>query len=107
MVSYAVFVFRAGAILPSYFDLVSRVLYKYRSVFFSINLTTGSASGYLVSRYVDSQIKNKGLVEGYLEGLILVIIITTISLIPLILIKEPKCEIRSKSKIKIKLIKQN
>ena len=106
MVSYAVFVFSAGAILPSYFDLVSRVLYKYRSIFFSINLTTGSASGYLVSRYVDSQIKNKGLVEGYLEGLILVIIITTISLIPLILIKEPKGEIRSKSKIKIKLIKQ-
>ena len=32
-------------------------------LFFSINLTTGSASGYLVSKYVDSQIKDKGLVE--------------------------------------------
>ena len=32
MVSYAVFVFSAGAILPSYFDLVSRVLYKYLSL---------------------------------------------------------------------------
>jgi len=106
MISYVVFVFSAGAILPSYFDLVSRVLYKYRSIFFSINLTTGSASGYLVSKYVDSQIKDKGLVEGYLEGLVLVIIITSISLIPLILIREPKGEIRSKSKIKIKLIKQ-
>ena len=106
MISYAIFVFSAGAILPSYFDLVSRVLYKYRSIFFSINLTTGSASGFLVSRYVDSQIKNKGLVDGYLDGLILVIVITTISLVPLILIREPKSEIRSKSKLKIKLIKQ-
>ena len=33
MISYAIFVFSAGAILPSYFDLVSRVLYKYRSIF--------------------------------------------------------------------------
>ena len=53
MIAYVVFVFSAGAILPSYFDLVSRVLYKYRSIFFSINLTTGSASGYLVSKYFD------------------------------------------------------
>ena len=106
MISYTIFVFSAGAILPSYFDLVSRVLYKYRSIFFSINLTTGSASGFLVSKYVDSQIKNKGLVDGYLDGLILVIVITTISLVPLILIREPKSEIRSKSKLKIKLIKQ-
>ncbi len=106
MISYTIFVFSAGAILPSYFDLVSRVLYKYRSIFFSINLTTGSASGFLVSKYVDSQIKNKGLVDGYLDGLILVIVITTISLVPLILIREPKSEIRSKSKLKIKLIKE-
>ena len=101
MVSYTIFVFSAGAILPSYFDLVSRVLYKYRSIFFSINLTMGSASGYLVSRYVDSQIKNNGLVEGYLDGLLLVIVITTISLIPLILISEQKSKIRLKSKFNI------
>ena len=49
VVAYIIFVFSAGAILPSYFDLVSRVLYKFRSVFFALNLTFGSAAGYLVS----------------------------------------------------------
>ena len=32
MISYVVFVFSAGAILPSYFDLVSRVLYNKRII---------------------------------------------------------------------------
>jgi len=104
--TYAIFVYSSGAILPAYFDLVSRLLYKHRAVFFAANLTTGSLAGFLVSRYVDNQIQQNGLIEGFLDGLLVVIVITTVSLIPLILIKEPKSKISSKSKITIKLIRQ-
>jgi len=104
--TYAIFVYSSGAILPAYFDLVSRLLYKYRAVFFAANLTTGSLAGFIVSRYVDSQIQKNGLIEGFLDGLLVVIIITSISLVPLILIKEPRSNKTSKSKITIKLIKQ-
>ena len=102
--AYIVFVFSAGAILPSYFDLVSRVLYKFRSIFFALNLTFGSAAGYLVSRYVDSQILESGLIKGYLSGLTLVITITSISMIPLLLIREPKTSYRSDIKFSIKAL---
>ena len=90
VIAYIIFVFSAGAILPSYFDLVSRVLYKFRSVFFALNLTFGSAAGYLVSRYVDFKILENGLIDGYLSGLILVIAVTSLSMIPLLLIREPQ-----------------
>ena len=63
-ITYAIFVYSAGAILPAYFDLVSRVLYKLRAIFFAANLTMGSLAGFLVSRYVDIQIQSEGLVEG-------------------------------------------
>ncbi len=99
--AYIIFVFSAGAILPSYFDLVSRVLYKFRSVFFALNLTFGSAAGYLVSRYVDLKILEKGLIEGYLSGLILVIAVTGFSLIPLLLIREPQTKYRSTKKLSL------
>ena len=101
VVAYIIFVFSAGAILPSYFDLVSRVLYKFRSVFFALNLTFGSAAGYLVSRYVDSKILEKGLVDGYLSGLILVIAVTSISMIPLLLIREPQTGYKSATKLSL------
>tara|TARA_B000000475_G_scaffold23341_1_gene18550 strand:+ start:3231 stop:4454 length:1224 start_codon:yes stop_codon:yes gene_type:complete len=101
VVAYIIFVFSAGAILPSYFDLVSRVLYKFRSVFFALNLTFGSAAGYLVSRYVDLKILEKGLIEGYLSGLILVIAVTGFSLIPLLLIREPQTKYRSTKKLSL------
>lgn len=101
VVAYIIFVFSAGAILPSYFDLVSRVLYKFRSVFFALNLTFGSAAGYLVSRYVDLKILEKGLIEGYLSGLILVIAVTGFSLIPLLLIREPQTKYRSTTKLSL------
>ncbi len=101
VVAYVIFVFSAGAILPSYFDLVSRVLYKFRSVFFALNLTFGSAAGYLVSRYVDRQIAESGLIDGYVSGLILVIAITGISLIPLILIREPQTGSKIKAKLSV------
>ena len=101
VVAYVIFVFSAGAILPSYFDLVSRVLYKFRSVFFALNLTFGSAAGYFVSRYVDRQIAESGLIDGYVSGLILVIAITGISLIPLILIREPQTGSKGKVKLSV------
>ena len=101
VIAYIIFVFSAGAILPSYFDLVSRVLYKFRSVFFALNLTFGSAAGYLVSRYVDLRIAESGLIEGYLSGLMLVIGITSISMIPLLLIREPQTGSKSSTKISI------
>ena len=101
VVAYIIFVFSAGAILPSYFDLVSRVLYKFRSVFFALNLTFGSAAGYLVSRYVDLKILEKGLIEGYLSGLILVIAVTGFSLIPLLLIREPQTKYSSTKKLSL------
>ena len=104
--TYAIFVYSSGAILPAYFDLVSRLLYKHRAIFFAANLTTGSLAGFLVSRYVDNQIQKNGLIEGFLDGLLVVIVITSISLIPLILIKEPKSNISSRSKVTLKLIKQ-
>ncbi len=100
------FVYSSGAILPAYFDLVSRLLYKHRAIFFAANLTTGSLAGFLVSRYVDNQIQENGLINGFLDGLLVVIVITSLSLIPLILIKEPKSNRSSKSKITFKLIKQ-
>jgi len=89
LITYAVFVFSSGAILPAYFDLVSRVLYKYRSIFFAINLTTGSAAGYFVSKYVDTKIQINGLISGFQSGILVVIFITSFSLIPLLLIREP------------------
>ena len=104
--TYAIFVYSSGAILPAYFDLVSRLLYKHRAIFFAANLTTGSLAGFLVSRYVDNQIQKNGLIEGFLDGLLVVIVITSISLIPLILIKEPKSNTSSRSKLTFKLIKQ-
>ena len=59
-----------------------------------------------MSRYVDNQIQKNGLIEGFLDGLLVVIVITSISLIPLILIKEPKSNTSSRSKLTFKLIKQ-
>ena len=59
-----------------------------------------------MSRYVDNQIQENGLINGFLDGLLVVIVITSLSLIPLILIKEPKSNRSSKSKITFKLIKQ-
>ena len=55
---------------------------------------------------MDSQIQKNGLIEGFLDGLLIVIIITSISLIPLILIREPKSNVSLKNKITIELIKQ-
>ena len=103
-ITYAIFVYSAGAILPAYFDLVSRVLYKLRAIFFAANLTMGSLAGFLVSRYVDIQIQSEGLVEGFLDGLLIVIIVTSISLIPLGLIKEPKDVNQLKTRLSIKNI---
>lgn len=105
IIAYILFVFSAGAILPSYFDLVSRVLYKYRSVFFALNLTFGSAAGYLVSRYVDIKIIEEGLIEGYLSGLIIVIIITSLSMIPLLLIREPQSVVKPSLKFSLLRLK--
>ena len=98
LITYGIFVYSSGAILPAYFDLVSRVLYKHRAIFFAANLTTGSLAGFLVSRYVDFRIQEKGLVEGFSDGLLVVIAITSLSLIPLILIKSQK-ELVKKEKI--------
>ena len=98
LITYGIFVYSSGAILPAYFDLVSRVLYKHRAIFFAANLTTGSLAGFLVSRYVDFRIQEKGLVEGFSDGLLVVIAITSLSLIPLILIKEPKGISQNKKK---------
>ena len=105
LITYGIFVYSSGAILPAYFDLVSRVLYKHRAIFFAANLTTGSLAGFLVSRYVDFRIQEKGLVEGFSDGLLVVIAITSLSLIPLILIKEPKGISQKKKKLNLAIIK--
>ena len=105
LITYGIFVYSSGAILPAYFDLVSRVLYKHRAIFFAANLTTGSLAGFLVSRYVDFRIQEKGLVEGFSDGLLVVIAITSLSLIPLILIKEPKGVSQNKKKLNLAIIK--
>ena len=105
LITYGIFVYSSGAILPAYFDLVSRVLYKHRAIFFAANLTTGSLAGFLVSRYVDFRIQEKGLVEGFSDGLLVVIAITSLSLIPLILIKEPKGIAQKKKKLNVLIIK--
>ena len=105
LITYGIFVYSSGAILPAYFDLVSRVLYKHRAIFFAANLTTGSLAGFLVSRYVDFRIQEKGLVEGFSDGLLVVIAITSLSLIPLILIKEPKGISQNKKKLSLAIIK--
>ena len=44
------------------------------------------------------RIKETGLINGFLDGLLMVIVITTISLIPLILIREPKGINKNKEK---------
>jgi len=106
LITYAIFVYSSGAILPAYFDLVSRLLYKHRAIFFAANLTMGSLAGFLVSRFVDIRIQENGLINGFLDGLLVVIVITTISLIPLILIREPKSINKFKSKLSIKLVIQ-
>lgn len=105
LITYGIFVYSSGAILPAYFDLVSRVLYKHRAIFFAANLTTGSLAGFLVSRYVDFRIQEKGLVEGFSDGLLVVIAITSLSLIPLILIREPKGITQKKKKLNVVIIK--
>ena len=105
LITYGIFVYSSGAILPAYFDLVSRVLYKHRAIFFAANLTTGSLAGFLVSRYVDSRIQEKGLVEGFSDGLLVVIAITSISLLPLILIREPKGIAKKKKNLNLVIIK--
>ena len=105
LITYGIFVYSSGAILPAYFDLVSRVLYKHRAIFFAANLTTGSLAGFLVSRYVDFRIQEKGLVEGFSDGLLVVIAITSLSLIPLILIREPKGISQNKKKLNLAIIK--
>ena len=105
LITYGIFVYSSGAILPAYFDLVSRVLYKHRAIFFAANLTTGSLAGFLVSRYVDFRIQEKGLVEGFSDGLLVVIAITSLSLIPLILIREPKGINKNKEKLNVVIIK--
>ena len=105
LITYGIFVYSSGAILPAYFDLVSRVLYKHRAIFFAANLTTGSLAGFLVSRYVDFRIQEKGLVEGFSDGLLVVIAITSLSLIPLILIREPKGISQNKKKLNLEIIK--
>ncbi len=105
LITYGIFVYSSGAILPAYFDLVSRVLYKHRAIFFAANLTTGSLAGFLVSRYVDFRIQEKGLVGGFSDGLLVVIAITSLSLIPLILIREPKGISQNKKKLNVVIIK--
>ena len=105
LITYGIFVYSSGAILPAYFDLVSRVLYKHRAIFFAANLTTGSLAGFLVSRYVDFRIQEKGLVQGFSDGLLVVIAITSLSLIPLILIREPKGINKNKEKLNVVIIK--
>ena len=104
LITYGIFVYSSGAILPAYFDLVSRVLYKHRAIFFAANLTTGSLAGFLVSRYVDFRIQEKGLIEGFSDGLLVVIAITSLSLIPLILIREPKGITQKKKKLNVVII---
>lgn len=104
LITYSIFVFSSGAILPAYFDLVSRVLYKYRSIFFAINLTTGSAAGYFVSKYVDTKIQSNGLISGFQSGVLIVIFITSFSLIPLLLIREPNSTKPQKNKFKFTLL---
>ena len=104
LITYGIFVYSSGAILPAYFDLVSRVLYKHRATFFAANLTTGSLAGFLVSRYVDFRIQEKGLIGGFSDGLLVVIAITSISLIPLILIREPKGITQKKKKLNVVVI---
>ena len=101
LITYGIFVYSSGAILPAYFDLVSRVLYKHRAIFFAANLTTGSLAGFLVSRYVDFRIQEKGLIGGFSDGLLVVIAITSVSLIPLILIREPKGITQKKKKLNV------
>ena len=105
LITYGIFVYSSGAILPAYFDLVSRVLYKHRAIFFAANLTTGSLAGFLVSRYVDFRIQEKGLVEGFSDGLLVVIAITSLSLVPLILIREPKGIAKKKKNLNLVIIK--
>ena len=56
----------------------------------------------MVSRYVDHKIQSIGLVGGFLDGLLVVIVVTSISLIPLALIREPK----DVNHLKIKLSKE-
>jgi hypothetical protein len=88
--SYAVFIFSAGAILPSYFDMVSRILYKNRSIFFALNLSLGSITGVLLSNYAKNIIEKTSIVNGYKQALVVVILVTTISFISLLIIREPK-----------------
>ena len=95
---YAVFIFSAGAILPSYFDMVSRILYKRRPLFFALNLSLSAFSGFILSNYAENIIDKTSIVNGYREALLVVIIVTTITLPPLMLIREPK-EIREKVKV--------
>ena len=95
---YAVFVFSAGAILPSYFDMVSRVLYKRRPLFFALNLSLSSISGFILSNYAEDIIDKTSIVNGYREALLIVIIVTTITLPSLLLIREPK-ENREKPRV--------
>ena len=88
--SYAVFIFSAGAILPSYFDMVSRILYKKRSLFFALNLSLSSITGVVLSNYAKNIIDKTTIVNGYRQALLIVILVTTISLISLLIIREPK-----------------
>ena len=102
---YAVFIFSAGAILPSYFDMVSRILYKHRPLFFAINASLSSISGFILSNYAENIINNTSIVNGYRESLLIVIIVTTVSLVSLFLIREPKEnieEVRVKFFVEIK-----
>lgn len=96
---YAIFIFSAGAILPSYFDMVSRILYKHRPLFFALNLSLSSVTGFILSNYAESIIANTSIVNGYREALLVVIIVTTVSLVSLVLIREPK---ETSEKVKIK-----
>ncbi len=87
---YAIFIFSAGAILPSYFDMVSRILYKRRPLFFALNLSLSSISGFILSKFTESIITETSIVNGYREALMIVIIVTTVTLPSLLLIREPK-----------------
>ena len=87
---YAVFIFSAGAILPSYFDMVSRILYKRRPLFFAINLSLTSVTGFFLSNYAEKIIDETSIVNGYRQALLIVIVVTTISLVSLLLFREPK-----------------
>lgn len=96
---YSLFIFCAGAILPSYFDMVSRILYKRRSLFFALNVSLSSVTGFALSNYAEGIISSTTIVNGYRESLLLVIIITTFSLVSLLLIREPKDVVKEKKQI--------